>query len=160
VTAPPEQLVTVVPADVAVILLVKAGLDGYRRAHRGENPRVDRVLIELTEAAIRWRELSARGQNRAPNADIVPSLQERLTTKQVADLTGVSSRTVRRAIAAGHLPAQRLGRLYVIDRRDVGHYHTTREGQGKRWAVPHRGRESTPNNASKPTESVSDSARK
>lgn len=123
---PPEQLVVIVPGDVAYRLLVKAGLDTYRRGHRGEHWRTDQVLIELSTVAHRWRDLADQGQSRAPNADTMPPLQERLTTKQVADLTGVSSRTVRRAIAAGHLPAQRLGRLYVIDRRDVGHYHTTR----------------------------------
>jgi excisionase family DNA binding protein len=122
-TPPVEQLVTVVPADVAVILLARAGLDKYRRDHRGENPRVDRILIELTAAAIRWRELTDRGQKRAPNADTMPPLQ-RLTTRQVADLTGVSDRTIRRAIAAGRLPAERVGRIYLVNRQDVGRHRT------------------------------------
>ena len=125
VTAPPEQLVVLVPADVGFVLLTRARLDQFRRANRGENPRVDRVLLAMTEAAIRWRELSDRGQNRAPNADTAPPLQ-RLTTRQVADLTGVSDRTIRRAITDGRLPAERAGRFYLIDRRDVGRYRTTR----------------------------------
>ncbi|MBV8542947.1 MAG: hypothetical protein JO364_06545, partial [Pseudonocardiales bacterium] len=56
---PPEHLVTVVPADVAVILLTRAGLAEYRRVHRGESRRVDECLVALTEAAILWRELVA-----------------------------------------------------------------------------------------------------
>jgi excisionase family DNA binding protein len=124
VTTPPERLVVCVPADVAVILLVKAGLDGYRRAHRGENPRVDRVLIELTEAAIRWRELTDHGQNRAPNTDAGP-LSAHMTTKQVADLTGVSDRTIRRAITEGDLAAERIGNAYLISRDDVDQYRAT-----------------------------------
>ncbi len=121
----PELLVVSVPADVALILLLRAGLDEYRRAHRGEDGRVDRVLIELTTAAIRWRELTANGQNRAPNADTGPPSQK-LTTRHVADLTGVSARTIRRAIAAGQLPAERVGNAWLIDRHDVGRYRTTR----------------------------------
>jgi excisionase family DNA binding protein len=123
VNTPPELLVVSVPADVALALLVKAGLDDYRRDHRGENPRVDRILIELTEAAIRWRELADRGQKRAPNADTMPPLQ-RLTTRQVADLTGVSDRTIRRAITDGCLPAERVGHIYLINRQDVGRHRT------------------------------------
>lgn len=38
---PLETLVTLVPPDVALVLMAKAGLDEYRRAHRGDNPRVD-----------------------------------------------------------------------------------------------------------------------
>jgi excisionase family DNA binding protein len=122
-TPPVEQLVTVVPADVAVILLVRAGLDKYRRTHRGENLRVDQVLLALTESAIRWRELADKGQNRAPNADTMASSQ-RLTTRQAASITGVSDRTIRRAIAAGRLPAERVGHIYLINRQDVGRYRT------------------------------------
>jgi hypothetical protein len=32
-------MVTIVPGDVALALLTKAGLDCYRRTHRGENLR-------------------------------------------------------------------------------------------------------------------------
>jgi excisionase family DNA binding protein len=124
VNAPPEQLITVVPADVALVLLVRAGLADYRRTHRGENSRVDRILIELTEAAIRWRELADQGRTRAPNTDTVPESQ-RLTTKQAATMMGVSDRTIRRAIADGHLPAERVGRCYLITRGEVGRYRTT-----------------------------------
>lgn len=121
----PEQLITIVPGDVATILLTRGGLGEYRKSHRGEHPRVDRVLIELTEAAIRWRELTDNGQNRAPTTDTGP-LSKHMTTKQVADLTGVSDRTIRRAITDGRLPAQRVGRTYLISRHDVGRYRTTR----------------------------------
>ncbi len=119
---PPEQLVTIVPGDVAVILLVKAGLDGYRRAHRGENPRVDQVLIEMTTAAIRWREQSAHGRDRASTADAAPPL----TTRQAADRLGLTARSVRRVIANGRLPAQRIGHTWQLDRDDVDRYRAER----------------------------------
>jgi excisionase family DNA binding protein len=122
---PPEQLITIVPADVAYRLLAKAGLAEYRRRHRGEDWRTDQVLIELSNAAVRWRELADNGQRRAPNADTMPpSLSQRLTTKQVASITGVSDRTIRRAIVAGRLPAERVGRIYLVNRQDVGRYRT------------------------------------
>ncbi|MGH3869147.1 MAG: excisionase family DNA-binding protein [Pseudonocardiaceae bacterium] len=125
VTAPPEQLVVLVPADVGFVLLTRARLDQFRRANRGENPRVDRVLLAMTEAAIRWRELSDRGQNRAPNTDTGP-LSKHMTTKQVADRAGVSARTIRRAITEGRLPAHRVGRTYVLDVGDVDQWHRGR----------------------------------
>ncbi|MGH3722036.1 MAG: helix-turn-helix domain-containing protein [Pseudonocardiaceae bacterium] len=120
----PEQLITIIPADVAVILLTRGGLGEYRKSHRGEHPRVDRVLIELTEAAIRWRELTDNGQNRAPNTDTGPS-SELLTTRQAADLARTSDRTIRRLIAAGRIPAARAGRACLIRRDELDH-HTRR----------------------------------
>jgi excisionase family DNA binding protein len=121
----PEQLITIVPGDVATILLTRGGLGRYRRFHRGENPRVDRVLVELTECAIHWQGLSDRGQKHAPTADIVPSFG-RMTTRMAADRLGLSARTVRRAISAGHLPAERIGNTYLIARDDVDQYRATR----------------------------------
>lgn len=122
-TPPPELLVTVIPADVGYQLLVRAGLAQWRLRHRGENWRVDQVLIELSNAALRWHELAANGQNRAPTGDN-GARSARVTTTQAADMTGLSPRTIRRAIADGRLPAERVGRTWLIDRRDVGRYRT------------------------------------
>jgi excisionase family DNA binding protein len=118
VTTPPELLVAVIPADVAVVLLARAGLDSYRRAHRGENPRVDQALIELTTVALRYRTMADRGQSRAPGADS-GSPSRFMSTTQAADRLRVSTRTVRRAITAGTLPAVRVGNAWLIDRDDV-----------------------------------------
>lgn len=125
---PPEMFVTQVPADVGLVLLARAGLDGYRRAHRGDNPRVDAVLVEMTTAAIRWRELMTNsGQDRAPSTDTAGSSSPLLTTTQAAQRAGVSDRTIRRAITAGHLPATRVGRAYLVSRADIDAY-TRRTG--------------------------------
>jgi excisionase family DNA binding protein len=121
VSTPPERLVVIVAADICWALLSRAGLDRYRRDHRGENARVDATLVAMTECAIRWRELADKGQNCAPNADNVPSFG-RMTTGMAAARLGLSARTVRRAISAGHLPAERVGRYYLIDRGDVDQY--------------------------------------
>ena len=120
-TPSPEQLVTVVPADVALVLLVNAGLDEYRRGHRGENRRVDDVLVEMTEAAIRWRELTGNGHRIAPTRDNGTSSQW-LTTAQAAQHARVSDRTIRRAITTGRLPAARHGHAYAINRDDIDRY--------------------------------------
>lgn len=42
-----------------------------------------------------------------------------LTTDDVAKLFGVSSRRVRMLIQAGRLPAVRVGRDWLVDRKDV-----------------------------------------
>lgn len=110
-----------VPADVAVVLLVRAGLDEYRRAHRGEHRRTDEVLIAMTHAALRWKETTDPGQSRAPLPDTEPS-SELLTTRQAADLARTSDRTIRRFIAAGRIPAARAGRAYLIRRDELDHY--------------------------------------
>ena len=120
-TTRPEQLVTIVPADVALVLLVKAGLHEYRRGHRGENKRVDDVLVEMTTAAIRWRELTDNGHRIAPTRDNRTSSQW-LTTTQAAQRARVSDRTIRRAINDGLLPATRHGHAYTINRDDFDRY--------------------------------------
>jgi len=116
---PPEQLVTIVPADVAAVLLARAGLEEYRIRHRGDSPRVDQVLIAMTTVAIRWREqLAGNGQTGAPDPETGPGW---LTTRQAAERLGVSDRTVRHRIAAGELPARRFGHVHLIDPADVNH---------------------------------------
>ena len=120
----PELLITAVPADVALALLDRAGLEKWRVQHRGEDPRVDRVLIDLRVAAMRWREMVAgNGRNRAPIADSdAPS--EWLTTAQAGERLGLAARTVRRYIASGDLPAERAGHMYLIhpDHLNRGRY--------------------------------------
>jgi excisionase family DNA binding protein len=117
----PEQLVVVVPGDVALVLLVKAGLREYRIARRGENRRVDDVLVEMTAAAIRWRESTGNGHHVAPTQDTgTPS--QWLTTTQAAQRARVSDRTIRRAITDGRLPATRHGHAYAINRDDIDRY--------------------------------------
>ncbi|HET9255486.1 MAG TPA: helix-turn-helix domain-containing protein [Pseudonocardiaceae bacterium] len=108
-----------------MILLARAGLDSYRRAHRGENPRVDQTLVDLTTVALRYRTLAERGHNRAPGSATGPPSRQ-LTTNQAADRAGVSARTIRRAITEGRLPAHRVGRTYVLDVGDVEQWHRGR----------------------------------
>lgn len=119
VIPPPDQLITVIPADVALVLLARAGLDEYRRARRGDNPRVDAVLVEMTAAAIRWRELiTGIGQPAAPDEETGPSSRY-LTTRQAAERLNVSDRTIRHRIASGHLPARKAGHVYLIHPDDL-----------------------------------------
>ncbi len=51
-----------------------------------------------------------------------PDLETLLTVQQVAELENVSSKTIRRRIEAGALPAIRNGRLLRIRPRDLRSY--------------------------------------
>lgn len=53
------------------------------------------------------------GKDRRPLFDGLPDL---LTAQDVCDLTGSSLSTVRRACAAGKLPAVRIGRRWFVPR--------------------------------------------
>ncbi|MBV9283524.1 MAG: helix-turn-helix domain-containing protein [Acidimicrobiia bacterium] len=125
---PPEHLVTVVPGDVAVVLLVRAGLDEYRRAHRGEHRRTDEVLVAMTHAALRWKETTGPGQSRAPVSASGAEL-EWVTVSEAAALTGKSPRSIRRAITDGELRSVgRAGKTYVIRRNDLAAYAQIGDG--------------------------------
>ncbi|MGH3547963.1 MAG: helix-turn-helix domain-containing protein [Pseudonocardiaceae bacterium] len=123
---PPEALVVMIPGDVARTLLDRAGLDEFRRVHRGEDRRLDECLAELTRVAHRWDNLLTEyGQKLAAAADTGASSP--LTTTQAAQRARVSPRTITRAITAGHLPATRVGRAYLVSRADIDAY-TRRTG--------------------------------
>ena len=58
-------------------------------------------------------------ENRRPLFDGLPEL---LTAQDVCDLTGSSLSTVRRACAAGQLPAVRIGRRWYVPRTKFAEY--------------------------------------
>lgn len=77
------------------------------------------LMREMTAAAIRWRHLvTDNGQNHAPTPEVEPGSRW-LTTGQVAQSLGISTRAVRHRIASGHLPARKAGHVYLIDPADV-----------------------------------------
>ena len=54
-----------------------------------------------------------------------------LTTKQVAEILGISRRGVHSLIRRGRLPAEKLGRDWIIRSNDLKQYQKTRRGPGR-----------------------------
>lgn len=116
-----------VPPRVALLLLVRGGLSDYQRRARGDDPQVDAVLAAFVAEALAWRRAAG---SRHPDAT-VPRLSEpwsqKLSTTEAARRIGVSHRTVLRNIAAGRLPAERVGGRFVLDLEDVEHHRIRRK---------------------------------
>lgn len=122
--------VVVVPGRVAAWLLSRAGLADYHRAHRGDDPEVDQVLVALKLAAIAWRERATGTDHGTREADTPPQDAPSptwLNATTAARALGITSRAVVKAIAAGRLPAQWSAGRWWIDPADVEHYRARRE---------------------------------
>lgn len=121
--------VVLVSGRVAAWLLSRARLNEYHRAHRGDDPEVDQVLVALKLAALAWRERIVGtdcGTDRASSSPQAAPSPEWLTTTATARLLGITSRAVVKAISAGRLPAQWFAGCWWIDPEDVAHYRSRR----------------------------------
>lgn len=114
----------VVPARVAAVLERYADLTGLRVRTRGVDPEVTHVLEALRYAALTWRS-SAIGTAEAVRPEPAAS-SDWLSTREAADLLRVTPRAVRKSIALGKLPSQRVGNRHRISREDLEHYRATR----------------------------------
>jgi hypothetical protein len=133
---PAEHLVfglddPVVPVSgrVASWLLARAGLDQYHRAHRGDDPEVDQVLVALKLAAIAWRERNTGTDRGTQAADTPPQAAPSpawLTTTAAAGVLGITARGVVKAISVGRLPAVWSAGCWWIDPEDVEHLRARR----------------------------------
>jgi hypothetical protein len=122
--------VVVVPGRVAAWLLSRAGLADYHRAHRGDDPEVDQVVIALKLAAHAWRERATGTGHGTREANIPPQGAPSPTwvnTTTAARALGITSRAVVKAIAAGRLRAQWSAGRWWLDPADVEHYRARRE---------------------------------
>ncbi len=127
---PPPLLVgdcAVLPPWAAAWLERSTNLAVRRIAARGQDPGLDHVLNVIRYAASLDPGFgSAPGSDHGTSAPVlaepVPTLELPLETVQAAALLGVTSRAVRRAIAEGRLPANRVGGRWLIARDDVARY--------------------------------------
>ena len=119
----------VLPGRVAAVLLTRAGLADYHRAHRGNDPEVDQALVALKLAAAAWRSRTIGSDHRTrPAADAIdpaPSPQW-LSTNAAAQRLGVTARAITKAINSGRLPARWWGGCWWLNPHDVEHYRSTR----------------------------------
>lgn len=116
-----DGAVVVVPARVCAYLNSLAGLDEFRRANRGADPEVDAVLVAIRIAEVRWRE-AATGTREAAKPEPATDSNQWFSTTQAAGLLKVGDRAIRKAISAGHLPAESIAGRWRINRESIEHY--------------------------------------
>jgi excisionase family DNA binding protein len=109
--------VVIVPARVAA-WLDSHGLNKFRIQYRGVDPEIDAVLVGLRIAALAWRG-TATGTVDAPKPILSP---EWLSTSEAADLAGLTSRGIRKAITDHRLEATKVGHCWRISRENLEHY--------------------------------------
>lgn len=98
----------------AVALLNYCDMGAYLREHRGTNPHLDRAIAKLRLVSLAYR---GTGHGTFPAEPQEPAKRSdgRLTTRQAADLLGVTPRAVTKAINEGRLPAKRFAGRWLID---------------------------------------------
>lgn len=118
------------PPRIAALLESKAGLSALRVRLRGVDPEASDVLEAIRYAAMSWREAvpgsAPTGTKVAPEAEPEPACKW-VTTGKAADLVGISSRAIRKAIAEGRLPATEVGGRYRITCEDLEHFRAARK---------------------------------
>lgn len=93
---------------------------GYAAGFPGDGGR----MISPSLVSAKVREAEPVGSTAEPTlcAALIPGLSSLLTVSDVAQLFAVSEKTIRRWIAAGRLPAVRLGRLVRISPKSLSEY--------------------------------------
>ncbi|WP_157417546.1 helix-turn-helix domain-containing protein [Nocardioides sp. Iso805N] len=114
-----------VPARIAAILERHADLTALRVRTRGVDPEASAVLEALRVAAMTWRG-SATGTEGAPKPEPAQDSNQWLSTGEAADLAGVTSRAIRKAIEGGRLQATEIGGRYRISREDLEQFKAAR----------------------------------
>lgn len=115
----------IVTGRAAAVLERQLDLAGLRVRTRGIDPEVSDVLEAIREAAEAWRG-SATGTTEAPEPELAPESQVWVSSPKAADLLGISSRAVVKAIAEGRLAGEQVGGRWRIAREDIEHYKARR----------------------------------
>ena len=116
--------VVILNARTCAYLNRYAGLDQFRRDHRGADPEVDNILLAIRLVELHWRN-SATGTKEAPKPELAPS-SKWLSTRQVADRIGITDRGVRTAIANGRLHAESVVGRWRISSESLAHFKANR----------------------------------
>ena len=105
-------------------------LNAQRVALRGQHPEVDELLAALHSVATQW---SVMTTSSAPSSDLGTThpvmvepagelVVERIDVNTAAEVIGITTRAVRKAIAEQRLLARRDGSRWSIDRNDARQY--------------------------------------
>jgi excisionase family DNA binding protein len=110
--------IVIVPGRVAAILERFARLDAFRKEIRGRDSELDAVLIDFHAAAVAWRSTEV-GTTEAPKPEL-PRVWA--STSEAATVLRIGDRAIRKAIAEGRLPADRVDGRWRIAREDLAHF--------------------------------------
>ncbi|WP_169079847.1 helix-turn-helix domain-containing protein [Microcella alkalica] len=121
---PPEHYLhgdTVIVPSWACAFLYQAGnFETWTANNRGKFPHADNVLIAIRLGAKKWRE-QIEGTRAAPKEER-PTQSEWLTTSELADHLGFTTRGARKACAEGRIEAELVDGRYRISRTALAHY--------------------------------------
>lgn len=121
----PSSPIVILDARTCAWLERYAGLSSLRVKVRGTDSEISEQLTEIRLAALAWRS-SATGTIDDTKAEPAAESEQWLSTGQAADLAGVTSRAIRKAIAETRLPAVVIGGRHRISREDLEHYKAAR----------------------------------
>lgn len=114
----------VLDARVCAWLEAHAGLSSLR-VRAAMDPAIAAQLAEIRVAAMAWRSF-ATGTAGDARPEPVARSDRWLSSGQAADLAGVSSSAIRKAVREGRLRAAEVGGRYRISREDLEHFKAAR----------------------------------
>lgn len=116
----------VVPRRIAA--LIDREVSAVRVRLRGVDPQASIVLEGLHLIALEWRGCVGAievDESAQPVRDSTMTTSQ-VTSTQVADQLGISPQAIRKVIADGRLPAEKVGRQWVITRENLEHFKAAR----------------------------------
>ena len=105
--------------------VLRHGLRQYKRDGINVPNDVLAVVDDVSQVAQDFRTTAAVGISAAVETGRFVTM-ETVNIEQTAELIGCKARNVRRLISEGHLPAQKSGGRYLLNRIDVEDYRATR----------------------------------
>lgn len=119
-----EGSVCILTAQDAAILWQAAKLRELRIYTRSEDSALAEILRDIwSTALLAMPDRTVSGNGNAVKAETREAISnEVLTVKEVADMAGITPRTIRNHITAGILPAAQMGREWIITRQEADTY--------------------------------------
>lgn len=112
----------IVPGRVAAYLERYAGLERFRREHRGQDAEVDEILTALHVVAASWRAGSGLGTTPPPRPEPASPSVQWVTPRTAALKLQMTDRGIRKAIAEKRLRAEKHDGRWRIHLEDIAHF--------------------------------------
>lgn len=121
---PPEHYFhgdnVIVPSWACAFLYQSGDFETWTANNRGKYPHVDNVLVALRMGAKRWK--SQLEGTEPVKREEQPALSQWLTTAEVADALGFTTRGARKACAEGRIAAELVDGRYRVSRTALAHF--------------------------------------